>query len=274
MLNRPEIVAVYKPVGTTPLMALRQYQATRPELAEAKLTYVGRLDPMASGVLPLIIHPTKEIIAQTKGYDKKYQFSLILGVTTDTYDVLGLVQSVADKVNELSVDQIEDQLQPYRGTWAQAYPPFSSVRIGGRALFEYARSGQLNQVQIPKHSITIKELVCTQVTQIDSQEFVTKALADINSVQGDFRQKQIAASWTSAKLAATLPQWHLTVSCSSGTYIRGLAHSIGQDLGVGAICVCLVRTAVGPYRISDATVGAGSSYQLAANSTQLVSCLS
>src|SRR3989344_2208467 len=84
------ILAVYKPVGITPLEAVMRYKQKHPQYRTKKMSYPGRLDPMAEGVLVLLAgEDTKKMISFMK-HDKEYVADILLGLSTDTLDILGM----------------------------------------------------------------------------------------------------------------------------------------------------------------------------------------
>jgi tRNA pseudouridine55 synthase len=112
----------------------------------------------------------------------------------------------------ITQEAIEAALPAFRGEIMQRPPIFSAIKVGGRRAYKSARSGQ--EVEIPEREVTIHSLALV-----------------------DFHEAQFAT---------------LNVHCSKGTYIRSLAHDIGQALGVGAYLYDLRRTAIGAFSIDDA----------------------
>src|SRR4051812_2270372 len=90
-MNR--VINVYKPIGFTPLQVIEKLREKFPEYKNVKIGYAGRLDPLAHGVLLLMIGDATKEREKYLGLDKSYEFEAVLGVSTDSYDVLGLVNN-------------------------------------------------------------------------------------------------------------------------------------------------------------------------------------
>lgn len=245
------ILNVYKPQGQTPLEIILKLKNDRPEYKNAKIAYAGRLDPMADGVLLLL---TGEECKKRKEYEalsKTYEFMMILGIETDTYDTLGMAKHL--HVEEaITQSQFEKVLHQWIGTFIQPYPPYSSARVNGKPLFYWARKGNIDEIAIPHKKVTVNSLTCLDMSTVSMSELIDRSIARINRVQGAFRQSEIVHSWHMLK--DTHPRANLSVAtcrvdCESGLYVRSLAHDIGLQLGCGACTFSITRTRVGAYSI-------------------------
>lgn len=246
------VIAVYKPLGVTPLAALRRLQEAKPELARATLGYAGRLDPMAEGVLLILVNTANRNRKIYERLPKTYAFSLVFGMTTDSYDILGLVRPghpAADNPER----RFPEIVSRFIGTFRQPYPPFSAVRVNGKPLFAWARTGQLPE-SIPAKPVTVTELTLVQSAPLSAPELRQYVLDRLATVFGNFRQDEIRAGWDRFFTTAGSRMFHRasgTVHCSGGCYVRSLVHEIGQALGTGAVTLSITRTAVGAYGIND-----------------------
>lgn len=252
-----EIINLYKPIGVTPFQLLTTLREVYPKYAQSKLGYIGKLDPLAHGVMVVMIDEANQQIDRLKGHNKRYECHFILGVATDTYDILGKVRS--PKVSEIQLLQAHQKVYQVAtriiGTFKQPYPPYSGVKVNGKPLFEWARSNQLVSVTIPSKLVTVydinihaRRLISTQVLQ---QEIRNR----INLVKGDFRQREINQIWTQwfkTLSIERLPLYSLTMECSSGTFVRSIINQIGEELQTGATVFEICRTAVGSYSYQDA----------------------
>jgi len=246
------VINIYKRYGETPLQAVERYVALHPEYKGVKMTYAGRLDPMAEGVLIVLTgEKNKEREAYT-GLPKEYEFEFILGVETDTYDLLGKITAMNGSTLP-AFEAVGNTLEKYRGTFEQSYPAYSSKVVDGRQLFEYARSGTLSRIVLPKHSVTVKDIKLESVRTMSRDEFLKSTRSAIESVQGDFRQKEILALWNTYGESAPeeITIYKARVSCGSGFYVRQLVSDIGRDLGTGAVTSHIVRTRVGDFKLTD-----------------------
>ncbi len=245
-------ILFYKHRGETPKEALERLRAERPEFASETLSYAGRLDPMAEGVLLVLVGDDENKRREEfLKLDKEYEFDVLWGVDTDTYDVLGKI--VGEEIPAIyDKKEFAQMLEKYRGIYKQPYPPYSSQPVDGKPLFQWAREGKLAQIDIPHREIDIKVLehVCDRrIITADLQEYI---LAGIACVEGDFRQEEIRAGWKEffARYPSTIFTYStFRVRVTSGAYMRGLAHAFGAHLGCGACALRIVRKKVGSFEI-------------------------
>ncbi len=92
-----QLINVYKPLGMTPLEVIRKLKQTNSYLTEAKISYAGRLDPLAHGVLLLLVGENTKEKDRYLALPKTYEFEIIFGLQTDTYDLLGYATQKYDK---------------------------------------------------------------------------------------------------------------------------------------------------------------------------------
>lgn len=238
---------VQKFVGETPLKALERFRAEHveagvPGFKEVPMAYAGRLDPMASGKLLILVGDDCKKKEKYLDLDKTYEVEILFGIETDSYDILGLA-----KLNPPYDENIlrDSDLAKYVGKFKQEYPPYSSKTVGGKQLHELARSGNL-----PKDMPT-KDVEIYSIDFVAKRVFAAKDLLHaidmkIGLVKGDFRQQEILARWNEL-LSGSDRAFHVVkvvVSCSSGTYMRSLAQNIGRDLGIGALALSIDRTEI------------------------------
>jgi tRNA pseudouridine55 synthase len=176
----------------------------------------------------------------------------LLGVETDTHDVLGKIVSTKPVGPEsANDDDIRKALARYVGSFKQAYPTYSSKVVDGKPLFDYARQGR--NVVLPMHEVSVARSELVSSRSVLRDDFWKQIKKDIDSVKGDFRQKEILALWESYIEGA--PQeiriYTARVTCGSGFYVRQLVSDIGRDLGCGAVTTSILRTRVGEFRLED-----------------------
>lgn len=213
------MLLVDKPTGVTSHDVV---QWARRQTGHRKIGHTGTLDPLATGLLVLLVtRPFTKLQAQYLKQDKAYLVTGQLGQTTDSYDSDGQILTNADweKISRITKEHILSHLQKYRGQINQQVPIFSAVKIGGTKLYEHARDGNPMDLELPSREVSIHA-------------------CDLVNFERDEGAKTASFS--------------LSVRCSSGTYIRSLVHDIGQDLGVGATVVSLRRTEIGSMHIDDA----------------------
>lgn len=258
-----EVIPYYKPLGLTPLQAIDKLKAERPELQGQPITYTGRLDPMAEGLLLLLVGEAVHEKDKYLGLDKTYEAKVLFGFSTDSYDVLGLVasaqepaKSTANKsIQDVSEDDITVILRELTGEISLPLPPFSSPPVNGKPLWQWAREGRLNEIDIPQRVSTIHSIVLDKLETQPWTDVYEQIKNAIGKVDGDFRQKEILASWArvseeilSSNAQQSFQVVNLIVRCGSGTYIRSLADELGRMAGTGAVLLSLKRTRVGKYK--------------------------
>jgi tRNA U55 pseudouridine synthase TruB len=121
-------------------------------------------------------------------------------------------------------------------------------------LFEYARMGTLDTIELPKHEVEAKEIALLGKREVSVAELEKEVVGAIEAVKGDFRQEQTVEAWKARFAEAKKGQisiYKAKVSCGSGFYVRQLVSDIGKDLGTGAVTLSILRTRVGEYLLSD-----------------------
>jgi tRNA pseudouridine55 synthase len=258
------LLNVYKPQGLTPLQTIDLVRKKIPELTKEKIGFAGRLDPLAHGVLLLMIgeETTKEK-DKYLNLAKTYEFEAIFGVSTDTYDVLGMIQNIPVRANTIKQplnNEIETFIKSKLGKQIQSYPPYSSKTVNGKPLYLWARENKLSEIDIPQREIEIFSFELLETGTLSSEKLKKEIFKQINSVSGDFRQEQIKNAWDRffandqrLKTNSQFQTAKFRIACSSGTYIRSLVNELGGILKTGAITLEILRTQVGSYTLRNAT---------------------
>lgn len=244
---------VWKPQGWTPLNTVRAYRKIHPEFEKVPVSYAGRLDPMAEGILILLRGEENKERSVYEKLRKTYEVRFVLGVTTDTLDALGIVQMVSPA--KISVDEIQSTLQTFVCSQKQVYPHYSSRTVQGKPLYWWARQGRVSEIVIPSKSIDIYAITLLKTETVSIQSVIGDVIRNIQNVAGDFRQQDIVTAWQ--RVAKVRKQELVTivtmrVSCSSGTYMRQLVSDIGAAVGCGAFALSIIRMKVGKYTARDA----------------------
>ena len=189
------MILVNKPTPLTPLQAIDKLRKMKPALKDEVIGYAGRLDPMAKGLLLLLVGDENKKRKEYERLDKTYEFEVLLGIETDSYDILGLVEKC--KVQNLEIRnsalEIPRLLESFEGRRDQSYPPYSAARVQGKPLYYWAREGKLDEVEIPSKTITIHSLELNDVQSIKLKDLRGEIQARIKGVQGEFRQDDILA---------------------------------------------------------------------------------
>lgn len=203
------IIVINKPKGCTSHDVVYKVK----KMLKEKVGHTGTLDPMAEGVLPLLIGKGTQCSKYLINHDKKYQVMLKLGVKTDTADSEGKIieeENVDEKI--LEENHVKETLSSFLGKQEQKPPMYSAIKVKGKKLYEYARNGQ--QIEVPTREI---EIYSIEIIKIDKG----KKTVEFN------------------------------VKCSKGTYIRSLCEDIATKLGTIGYMNALKRLEVGEFKIKD-----------------------
>lgn len=181
-------------------------------LGTKKIGHAGTLDPMATGVLPVLVGKATKTADVLPDHDKEYEASFRLGLITDTLDVWGEAKQDI-RVSDITTENIQNMLNRFRGEITQIPPMYSAVSVNGRKLYDLARKGI--EVERPERQVFINEL---ELLSFDEK-----------NGEGSLR-----------------------CACSKGTYIRTLISDIGDCLGCGAAMTALRRTRACGYGLENA----------------------
>jgi tRNA pseudouridine(55) synthase len=247
-----KIIILNKKEGETPLEALEKFRNKNKEYKEVPMTYAGRLDPMASGVLLVLIGEECKKKEKYLALSKEYKFQILFGFATDTYDILGKVSSRARRnfTQEVLVKKIKDNLKHFAGKFIQEYPAYSSKTVGGKPLFQYAREGK--EVKSPKREVFVKSLRLGKIRIINPEKLFKNIKTRIQKVKGDFRQEEILKIWQKELIQSKNKsnKFYLVdfdIKCGSGTYVRGVANSLGKKIKIEALAFSIKRTKIGKW---------------------------
>lgn len=219
---------------------------------ETKMTYLGRLDPMAEGLLLVLAGNTKDK-EKYLAWDKTYEFEVLWGFESDTYDILGLIKGEGKTPQKLESKMLS-LLKKIQSKTTQAYPPYSSRTVSGKSLFMWARENMIEEIDIPEKRIKIFSLDHLNTRLVTGRKILEEVEERIALVTGDFRQEKVLSAWKNALIARPNEYFmisHFRIDVSSGTYIRGLAQEMGKLLGTGALAYSIKRTRVGDYKLID-----------------------
>lgn len=184
------------------------------KMLNEKVGHTGTLDPMATGVLPLLIGKGTLCSKYLINHDKIYEVKLTLGKKTDTADGEGVILEEKNVSKEVfQKEKIKETLEKFLGKQEQIPPMYSAIKVKGKKLYEYARKGQ--KVEIHPRQIEIYDIKLLEINQ---------------------QEKQIK----------------FQVACSKGTYIRSLCEDIAKKMGTVGYMSGLKRMQVGDFKIIDA----------------------
>jgi tRNA pseudouridine55 synthase len=200
------VLVLDKPRGPTShdvVAALRKALSTR------EVGHAGTLDPMATGLLIMLIGKATRISQYLISLDKEYEGTVTLGAVTDSQDADGQVMETRP-VPPLSEADVLAVMKTFLGDQYQMPPMFSAIKIDGVPLYKKARQGE----EVAREPRFIR------VSSIELTHFAP-------------------------------PQFSFRLRCSKGTYVRTIAHDLGQKLGCGAHLSALRRTATDRFRIEE-----------------------
>lgn len=179
-----------------------------------KVGHTGTLDPLATGVLVICMGKALKICELITDYKKEYIADVIIGYETDMLDITGT--KTKESIVNITKEQVINALNSFLGESKQEVPMYSAIKINGKKLYEYARSGQ--EVQVPVRDINVYELeLLSEVVKVDNYyEFKIRCVV------------------------------------SKGTYVRALIRDIGYKLGSYGTMKSLRRTMQGRFNIEMA----------------------
>jgi tRNA pseudouridine55 synthase len=204
------VLVVDKPAGPTShdvVAVVRRHTRIK------KVGHTGTLDPLASGVLPLVLGRATRLAQFLASAEKEYEAEVELGVSTTTFDRAGETVGASNprRVAELTREEIESAFAEFRGTYLQSPPVFSAKKIDGDRAYDLARQNE---------AVTLRPTTVTA-------------------------HKLELLEWSGSRL-------RLRLVCSAGFYVRALAQALGQRLGTGAHLAHLVRTRSGDFSLDSA----------------------
>ncbi|TRL67431.1 tRNA pseudouridine(55) synthase TruB [Staphylococcus haemolyticus] len=207
------ILPVYKERGLTShdvVFKLRKILKTK------KIGHTGTLDPEVSGVLPVCIGTATHVSDYVMDMGKSYNATITLGESTTTEDQTGeVIDKVDVQENAININEVDAILKQFEGIIEQVPPMYSSVKVNGKKLYEYARKGET--VERPVRKVNIDSIARTSKLQFEDGKC----------------------------------HFNIEVKCGKGTYIRTLATDIGKQLGYPAHMSLLTRINSGGFDIKD-----------------------
>ena len=237
---------LYKEIGETPLELINNIKN---KSDNNKYCYAGRLDPMARGKMIILKDLECKRVNEYLNKDKEYEFEMLLGYKTDTFDVLGLIQNYFPN----KIPKIEKfNLTKYKGIQEQYYPPYSSIIVKKKPLWLWSKENRLNEIEIPKKNINIYSLEYLNFYELNNNLELFKLIKNkIYKLQPNnfekFRVSEIIDKWENTLLYQEninnkIYIYKFRTKVSSGTYIRTLVNKLGKDLGFFAVAFDIHRT--------------------------------
>jgi tRNA pseudouridine55 synthase len=216
------LVIIDKPLGWTShdvVGRIRRLAGTR------RVGHAGTLDPMATGVLVVGVEKATRLLGHLTLAEKAYTGTIRLGQATSTDDAAGEIVS-ATGAGHLGDDDVRAAAAGFTGEICQVPPQVSAVKVAGVRAYRMARSGR--EVALRARAVTVRAFEITAIRRASLPATATAA-EDVGVVDAD-----------------------VSVTCSSGTYVRALARDLGEALGVGGHLIALRRIRAGRYTVAGA----------------------
>jgi len=259
--RKTAILAINKPADITShdlVDKVRHYLKTR------RVGHTGALDPFASGLMIILVGRTTKLSNQFLFMEKEYEFTLLLGISTDTMDPEGKITQLKN-IKKLAKDEIYKVAYDFKGIYLQQVPVYSSVKVKGIRLREMAHASKAIEIKNSKAVFTIdeKSMVykklkrqnkidknnCFQIKlpqrKVHIKDIQVVSIKKIKSNKINFL-KDVDRNYNFLLIK-------MKSTASKGTYIRQLAVDIGKKLGnLPALLYTLKRTKIGDIDIKDA----------------------
>ncbi|MEX0895327.1 MAG: hypothetical protein WDZ94_00105 [Patescibacteria group bacterium] len=238
------ITPLFKPIGASTHLLAEKYGT----LFSTKATHTGTLDPIASGVVVIASEEDRFKKSELADGQKTYVCRVLLGFSTDTHDILGLITESAQTSAEHAI--WNTRAQSFIGSQNQVLPSFSARRWQGKSFFDLAK--QDAEIPFAQDQVSIFEISADKTQQMKSSAVLEEITSTISAVTGTFRQESILKQWQET---LTKSEKHTVITmqiiCSKRTYIRALIRDISQKTGIPACVLSLTRTQNGQYLIAD-----------------------
>jgi len=205
------LLVIDKPAGMTSHDAVN---SLRRITGEQSIGHLGTLDPMATGVLPLLMGKFTRLAQYFRSAEKSYCGAIRFGFATDTYDADGVPSGPdlwLDAARTVTLERVRAATEHFRGEIDQMPPPFSAKKVEGKPAYKLARQGK--PVELKPSRIVIDAF---EIASMDGAEAI------------------------------------FAITISSGGYVRSVAHELGQVFGCGAHLSRLRRTRAGAFTLADA----------------------
>ena len=232
--------------------SMRQAVARLEIPTREKLTFSGRLDPMASGLFLILTGEDRFKKDEFNKLDKEYYAEILFGVKTDSADILGIINASKDCQTDKSA--IKKAGLKFKGSVNWKYPCFSSKKFKGKSLFEHALFGNCPEER-PKYKAFLYKVklldtksVSSKLLQKGIKERISKLKeSDIDFKYKDYRKDEILKSWDrffkDKKQDFIIASFNLKVSHSF--YVRDFAERLGEELDCPALAFKIVRLSIG-----------------------------
>jgi tRNA pseudouridine55 synthase len=225
------LLVIDKPSGPTSHDVVAR---VRRLLNERRVGHTGTLDPMATGILPLVVGRATRLAQFLSAASKRYEAVIRLGIETDSYDATGAAVGTAHDGPWPSSDAIGRALETFRGTFDQQPPAFSAKKVNGQRSYHLARKrarAAVSDLRTPPASPALP--APPALPALPAPVAVTLHVLELMEIIDECTIR-------------------VQLDCSAGFYVRSLAHDLGERLGTGAHLQALRRTGSGSLTLDDA----------------------
>lgn len=204
------LLLIHKPSGITSHDVISQ---VRRRLGTKEVGHAGTLDPLAEGLMVLLLGEATKMSSYVLEKNKQYEVTLKLGIETDTLDITGKI--IREHLNvDFNDQEVIEKAKSLQGDFTWEVPIYSATKVAGKKLYEYARSGN-ESVEIPRKPMSFW---------------------DVEFLEGKSEPHS----------------YRFRLNCSKGSFIRTWVQQLGASLGCGAVMTELTRTSSAPYLLQDA----------------------
>ena len=252
------VVNLYKNLGETPREWLERLRARNAHYAHEVLSYAGRLDPMAEGVLLCLVGSANHRREAYLDLGKEYMLDVLFGFSTDTYDILGRVIETGRRERHRAQGYPKRCLTSFAAAYARNIRRTRVKRSrASHCLSGRAAGHALARSCCPAARSTSTTSICLICTRCREPALLSYIETSVDKVNGDFRQEEVMRLWKrnlQSNGSASFPAQRLASSAPRGTYARSIAHKLGTQLGVPALALHILRTKVGEFTIEKSSL--------------------
>lgn len=249
-MDSKNILPIWQPVGCSTNFIAQKIA----EKLNTKTSHTGTIDPMAQGVIIVLLGEERLKKYEYAKWIKGYEFEIIFGIATDTYDGMGKITKINLEKN-INAEILLNLKDKFLGKYLQKIPPFSTKKIKGKHMHEYARKGQF--VEIPIKAGKLYQFILLDFSQIKTEIFVKKIIKNVQIINGDFRQNEIIEDWKNflqKNPEQKLYKAKFYVETSKGIYIRSLSQDICKELDTVGFVYNLKRIKNGKYSKQNSAI--------------------
>jgi len=254
-VNSNTIIPIWQPQG----YSTNQIAKRLGELHNVKATHTGTLDPMAEGVVVVLLDEDRLRRQELSSSIKGYQFDIVFGIKTDSFDGMGIIkENGLNALPKIQKDMLVSICNTFIGEYTQIVPVFSAQLYKGKKLFEWGH--QQVDIPLPKKSGNIYKLDLLNLQKVPLIKVIDDVLEKLKNITGEFRQEEIIKQWEDYKLSMDSSTSikdkvvfvaSFYVETSRGLYVRALSQDICNKIGTIGFVSSLIRLKNGSYSKGD-----------------------